>query len=533
MTNKKLSGSFYTPKIVANFLVDYLSEKLKDNTSISILEPSAGDGIFIKTIYNNELFASRIERVVAIEQNLEELNKISVEITADSFHAIHHDFLDYQKNNEERFSLVIGNPPYIKKNYLTEKQLETCKEIHREANLASVSPKNIWTSFLVRCVTFLNTDGILSFILPADLLQVKYAEEIRELISKQFERVEIFTFNELLFDDCKGQDTVILIGEKKTTSNCGIYYCNIDKVATLEKREFTLSQNIKIKESKWTHHHLETEDIELIEKLRHQVKPINNYCTSKAGIVTAANSYFIVNSDTVERYSLQNFIKPIIQKGFFVNGSVELSQEDFNTLTKKSKPTYLIALDKNSVIETRSALSDYIKVGEELEIDKRYKTSLRNKWYEVPNIGNASEAFFFKRCDEYPKLIKNSAQILATDSAYLISMIPDFDINSLIYSFYNSLTLTFAELYGRYYGGGVLELTPNEFKKVPLPYININAQDFKSFADYFKFKKNIKEVLILNDRAILKSFDKDLDEDTIQRLFNIREKLFLRRTKKT
>jgi adenine-specific DNA-methyltransferase len=46
----------------------------------------------------------------------------------------------------------------------------------------------------------------------------------------------------------------------------------------------------------------------------------------------------------------------------------------------------------------------------------------------------------------------------------------DYDLNSLIFSFYNTLTLLMSEIEGRYYGGGVLELIPSEFKKLPIPY---------------------------------------------------------------
>jgi len=139
--------------------------------------------------------------------------------------------------------------------------------IHQNANLADTQPNNIWTAFLVRCIEFTAEDGILALVLPSDLLQVKFASELRELILKKFERVEIFTFNELLFKDCKGQDTLLLIGERKSNFR-GVFYCNIDKLADLEENKFTLAQNTKIKESKWTHHHLETEEIELLEKLR-------------------------------------------------------------------------------------------------------------------------------------------------------------------------------------------------------------------------------------------------------------------------
>jgi adenine-specific DNA-methyltransferase len=155
----------------------------------------------------------------------------------------------------------------------------------------------------------------------------------------------------------------------------------------------------------------------------------------------------------------------------------------------------------------------------------------RDKWYEVPNVGKAPEAFFFKRCNEYPKLIKNNADVLVTDSAYKIEMNDGYEINNLIFSFYNSLTLTFAELNGRFYGGGVLELTPNEFKKIPIPFIDIKTKDFNSFVIDFKKKNSIKDICKRNDELILKSIDKDLDSDTIQKIYSIREKLHLRRTK--
>ena len=530
MTDRKKVGSFYTPKSIADFLVNYLCDKLQGRQDISVLEPSAGDGVFVKTIYSHGTLSDRIKKVVAVEQSKRELNKIAKAVRHESFSAIHSDFLEFQNENKQKFSLVVGNPPYIKKSLLKASQIEHCKLIHQNANLADTKPKNIWTAFLVRCIEFTAEDGILAFVLPSELLQVKFAAELRELILREFERVEIFTFNELLFNDCKGQDTVLLIGERKSESK-GVFYCNIDKLSDLEERKFTLAQNVKIKESKWTHHHLETEEIELLERVKDQLLTVNDYCRSKAGIVTAANDYFIVSEKIVEEYSLQNLVKPIIQKGVFVNGSVDLSREDFQLLINRSKPTYLIAIDKNSHIRSNAKFWKYKKIGEGKEIHLRYKTSIRDVWYEVPNVGTPPEAFFFKRCNEYPKLIKNSADVLATDSAYTIGMNDNYKIEDLIYSFYNSLTLAFAELYGRYYGGGVLELTPNEFKKLPVPYLSITSEDFKTYVSVFKKKESINEICNQYDRVILKSIDKQLSDDDIDRIFNIREKLYLRRIK--
>ncbi len=530
MTNKKLTGSFYTPKLIADFLVNYLSGKL-EGKDLTILEPSSGDGIFIKAIYNHQELSTKIKKVIAVERERIELEKVKAITEKKSLKTIHSDFLEFQNNNKQKFDLVIGNPPYIKKNILAPEQISLCENIHKIfPSLSRNKIKNIWTAFLVRSINFVSENGILAFVLPSELLQVKFAAELRTLILKEFERVEIFTFNELLFKDCKGQDTLLLIGERKSI-NKGVFYCNIEKITDLKEKKFSLAQNINIRESKWTHHHLTTDEIELLEKIKKRINIINHYCISKAGIVTGANNFFIVDAKTVQEYSLNNYVKEIIQKGSFVNGSVVLSQVEFENLILQSKPTFLLALNKSTKIEENERIHRYFEKGLELKINKRYKASLRNAWYEVPNIGTPPEAFFFKRCNEYPKLIKNNANVLSTDSAYTISMNEDYDINNLIFSFYNSLTLSFAELNGRYYGGGVLELTPNEFKNLPVPYLDVKVIDFNSFVKDFKNKTSINDICKRNDTIILKSIDKNLDSESIDKISRIREKLYLRRIK--
>ena len=191
MNNKKKSGSFYTPKIVADYFVKYLVQKLEAIPTITILEPSAGDGVFVNSVYKNISISSKIEKLIAVEKDKTEIDKISEANTQETLSLIHADFLDYQLNNLERYSLVIGNPPYIKKSLLSEDQIEKCRKIHANANLKTRQPKNIWTAFLVRCIEFTDFQGVLAFVLPSDLLQVKYASEIRNLLLKEFERIEI------------------------------------------------------------------------------------------------------------------------------------------------------------------------------------------------------------------------------------------------------------------------------------------------------------------------------------------------------
>ncbi|MEZ5147292.1 MAG: hypothetical protein R2759_09470 [Bacteroidales bacterium] len=188
----------------------------------------------------------------------------------------------------------------------------------------------------------------------------------------------------------------------------------------------------------------------------------------------------------------------------FVNGSVVFREKDFVELEKANLPSRLLQLNEDDKIHKR--LSEYLNIGLELKIHQRYKCKLRNKWYIIPNISTEPEAFFFKRCHHYPKLLKNETNAFVTDSAYKISINAPYDLNSFIYSFYNSFTLTFAEIDGRYYGGGVLELTPNEFKNLPIPYSTIEEELFNRFATKFEQKDGIENLLMENDKLILGEF---------------------------
>ena len=163
----------------------------------------------------------------------------------------------------------------------------------------------------------------------------------------------------------------------------------------------------------------------------------------------------------------------------FVGDNIVFSKKDFDRLVSEEKPTYLLSLKEGEKIHPE--LQKLLEIGETNEINKRYKCSIRDNWYSVPNIYPPSEAWIFKRSHLYPKLIVNSAGIRTTDAAYIITTKNGYNIESFIYSFYNTITLIFAELTGRKYGGGVLELTPNEFKNLPIPYLDINLITFKKF----------------------------------------------------
>ena len=70
-------------------------------------------------------------------------------------------------------------------------------------------------------------------------------------------------------------------------------------------------------------------------------------------------------------------------------------------------------------------------------------------------------------------------------------------------AFLNSLTYAFSEVIGRSYGGGVLELEPNEAEKLPLPLICADRLDLNELDRHLR-EGNISTVLDITDEVLLR-----------------------------
>ncbi len=192
--NTKHKGDFYTPKVLADWMVFYLSKYF--TKPIEVLEPSCGNGIFIDSLNKSKIPVLSFDGVeldkAAIASIQPAQNILNIRIYND-------DFLYWE--TQSKYNLIIGNPPYIVRKRLRVDQASRCKEIHKEHSLLNHEVANIWTSFLLKAEAYLKDDGVLAFVLPTEILQVKYAKEIRTHLAIKFSRLEVITFKHLAFDN--------------------------------------------------------------------------------------------------------------------------------------------------------------------------------------------------------------------------------------------------------------------------------------------------------------------------------------------
>ena len=191
MKTKKQIGKYYTPEFLARFIVQHIAPHLQDRTVLKILEPSVGDGIFLK-MFNELSLPETIKKIQleCVEKYKSALNKAELNAfhNADrrtNYSFVHDDFLRYQRKSKKKFSFIHGNPPYIRKSLLSKTQIKLCQEIHIRANLNPSIAKNIWSSFVVSCCSLLDENGIMAFVLPAELFQMTFSKDIKNYLVNQ------------------------------------------------------------------------------------------------------------------------------------------------------------------------------------------------------------------------------------------------------------------------------------------------------------------------------------------------------------
>jgi len=523
-SKEKLRGGFYTPEPIASFILRWA---FNGNKEYDILEPSCGDGVFLESIKNGKYNYNTITGVELDPIEAEKSKRLNLPNTK----IINKDFHEFCIKTNQRFDLVIGNPPYIRYQFFDKEQQEYASKIFSKANLKYSKLTNAWVSFVVGSSLILKENGKIGFVLPAEILQVTFAKTLREFLAHFYNKINIVSFEKLVFQDIQ-QEVVLFLCEKNNSDSHLIEHIELHDANALLDLDISKLKNphkkIDFKSNKWTFYFLDQIEIDFLEKLQEQniISKLSKYAKVEVGITTGSNPFFTVPLSTVQLYDLHKYAKPLVGRSVQVP-SVIFTENDWNNNRNNEAKTHLLVFPKISELNGSIGARKYIKLGEDQKINDGYKCGIRDEWQVVPSI-KTSNALFIRRNNLYPKLIINEAQAYTTDTMHRVYIKEGFDIKSFTSSYYNSLSLAFTEICGRSHGGGVLELMPNEVEEILLPYHQKNSELLDLIDEMLRSKKNISDILKITNQVILKE-NYGLSNRDIDLANNIWKKLSSRR----
>ena len=495
---QKLRGAYYTPPAIASFILHW---GINGSNDADILEPSCGDGVFLEQMARENML---FHHVTAVEYEAVEAEKARAIRLHDS-EVINSDFHRFCLDTEQRFNLVVGNPPFIRYQYYDEGQQTLAGEIFKKAGLKRSKLTNAWVTFVVGCSLLLKETGKMGFVIPSELLQVTYAQQLRKYLATSFNKINIISFENLVFEEIQ-QEVVLLLCERTGTGEHLIEHIEVkdaEALRQLDPHRLNLpTKQIDFHADKWTYYFLDKEELDFLKKIRVDDMPkIGTYADVEVGITTGSNGYFTVPQEVVDMYQLQEYARPMVGRSVQVN-SLCFTKADWQQNLANGAKANLLVFTPGTKENGNEGAKAYIENGEQQGINKGYKTSIRDEWYVIPSI-KLSDALFLRRNNLYPKFVLNDALAYTTDTMHRVFIKKGVKRKAFVVSYYNSLSFAFAEILGRNFGGGVLELMPSEVEGVYLPYREENAKLFEQVDQMVREKKTADEILDFTDKELL------------------------------
>lgn len=514
-TYQKLRGGYYTPRVICDFLAEWAIQ----GPSATVLEPSCGDGKFLRAAA--DVLLAKGARPLEVAQNIHgveidkgEAQKAVLQLRASGIPQQEGqievgDFFAYCKKHlrdQRLFDAILGNPPFIRYQSFREEQREPAFELMARAGMKSNRLTNAWVPFLLASSLLLNERGRLAMVIPAELLQVKYAAGLRRFISDYFSQVTLITFKTLVFDDIQ-QEVILFLGERGRTEQLGIRTIELNDIAALSTYDHEQVSNSELKPmdhstEKWTQYFLHTTQIELLRKLRAhpKLRHADKVIDVDVGVVTGLNKFFVLTEQQIQEGSLNKYTERIVSRSAHLGGII-FKDADWKANAHKQYPSFLLRPPDVAFEKLPAPLKRYITKGEDEGIHTGYKCSIRNRWYIVPSVWKP-DAFMLRQIHSYPKLVVNEAGATSTDTIHRVKLTNGLEKQTIAAAFLNSLTFAFAEIVGRSYGGGVLELEPNEAEELPLPLKGAEKLN-PSLLHELLLTNDIEAVLDITDQVLL------------------------------
>lgn len=469
---RKARGAFFTPEALARHIVDWAVRDVEDR----VLEPACGEAAFLLAAIDRlkalghaspDGRAPHLDGVELHEGSADQARTLlrAAGVEADVQCG---DFFTFEPTGS--YHAVVGNPPYVRYQDFRGTPRAQSRAVALRAGVPLTNLASSWAAFTVHAALFLRKGGRLGLVLPAELLTVNYAAEVRRFLMDRFASVDLVLFQERVFPEVQ-EEVVLLMAEgydDGPTDHCRIYQAtNADDLSTS-----TVSRLWKpaAPDEKWTPSLLSTPSLTTFTHLldREELTTLETWGDTTLGMVTGNNRYFALPPARVAELGLRSSdIERLSPPGSQHLRAMTFTAKAHEDMGVDGAPIWLF---RPSGDPSPTALA-YIEAGERTGVHEAYKCRVRDPWWRVPLVPPADLLLTYMNADT-PRLCTNRAGVHHLNSVhgvYLKQGVRRLGMDLLPLASLNSMTLLAAETVGRAYGGGMLKLEPREADRLPVP----------------------------------------------------------------
>ena len=468
----KSEGAFFTPAEISRYLAQWAIQSAND----VVLEPSCGEASFLLAagerlraldarplIWSSQLHGVEIHEDSAIAaQALLRDAGFDASVTVS-------DFFDF--DDRQKFDAIVGNPPFVRYQQFSGAARTKSLEAALAQGVRLSGLASSWAGFVVKAAQHLSADGRLALVLPAELLSVSYAAEVRNFLLRRFARVRLIMFEQRVFPEVL-EEVVLLLAEGTGGAQCFEVYQTRDaqSLKAVDLAEWT--EHEPAEGEKWTPALVAKSAFATYREVAARYfEELGVWGRTYLGAVTGNNKYFTLTADDVRKHGLtQADVTAISPPGSRHMRGLTLTEAAWKKLLRDGSRTLLFYPGE----KPSAAALRYIRTGEKANVSDAYKCRVRSPWWRVPLV-EQPDLFLTYMNHDRPRLVTNTAKAQILNSIYGVRLMDgrrSIGRDLLPVASLNSVTLLGAEIVGRAYGGGLLKMEPREADLLPVPSLD-------------------------------------------------------------
>ena len=100
----------------------------------------------------------------------------------------------------EAFDGTLGNPPFIRYQYLPEEQQLLAERVFKRFGLPFTKHTNAWVPFVIASLALLRPGGRLGMVVPSEIFHIPHAQSLRRFLAEQCSRILILKNGRKIID---------------------------------------------------------------------------------------------------------------------------------------------------------------------------------------------------------------------------------------------------------------------------------------------------------------------------------------------
>ena len=435
------------------------------------MEPSCGSGSFFSALVRGLPDDHKLTQSIGVELDPRFAAAAQELWSGTGLDVVEGDFTTFAQSTNERFDLLIANPPYVRHHHLAGDQKKALGvAVGQQLGIKVSGLAGLYVYFVLLSHRLLAPGAVSAWLIPTEFMDVNYGSALRDYLGSQVSLLRIHRFDpaDVQFDDALVSSAIVIFENTPPPPNHEAVFSYGGSLEEPREQRSVPVGSLPPK-AKWSSAHRTQSEASSGGPV------LGDFFKVRRGIATGANGFFIMPRDEAQALGFQpSNIRPILPSPRYMDGLVIEAEADGWPVLDKQLALIDSALSLPELEAQDPALAAYLMTGEERGATGGYLVKKRSPWYRQEQrkpspflctyMGRGIEL------DRPFRFIWNKSDAIATNMFLMMYPIGDLaealsaspELAGEVHAALLDLAGSDLRDGGRVYGGGLHKIEPKE-----------------------------------------------------------------------